>query len=103
MDPTPCQVIVVEPAELRRLFETSGLWDAYRCGLLTEQVKRSRHVADRTHHCFCTFSEVVRLFEGDQKVAVVHRYRRADGSLAASGKLDPKMIRIGCTIFRTPD
>ena len=103
MDPTPCQVIVVEPAELRRLFETSGLWDAYQRGLLTEQVKRSRHVADRTHHCFCTFSEVVRLFEGDQKVAVVHRYRRADGSLAASGKLDPKMIRIGCTIFRTPD
>jgi hypothetical protein len=101
MDPTPCQVIVVEPAELRRLFETFGLWDKYQRGLLTEQVKRSRHVADRTHHCFCTFSEVVRLFEGDQKVAVVHRYRRADGSLAASGKLDPKMIRIGCTIFRT--
>jgi hypothetical protein len=103
MDPTPCQVIVVEPAELRRLFETSGLWDKYQRGLLTEQVKRSRHVADRTHHCFCTFSEVVRLFEGDQKVAVVHRYRRADGSLAASGKLDPKMLRVGCTIFRTPD
>jgi hypothetical protein len=102
MDPTPCQVIVVEPAELRRLFVTFGLWDKYQRGLLTEQVKRSRHVADRTHHCFCTFSEVVRLFEGDQKVAVVHRYRRADGSLAASGKLDPKMIRIGDTIFRTP-
>ena len=101
MDPTPCQVIVVAPAELRRLFETFGLWDKYQRGLLTEQVKRSRHVADRTHHCFCTFSEVVRLFEGDQKVAVVHRYRLADGSLAASGKLDPKMIRIGCTIFRT--
>ncbi len=94
-------MIVIEPAKLRRLFETSGLWDKYQRGLLTEQVKRSRHVADRTHHCFCTFSEVVRFFDGDQKVAVVHRYRRADGSLAASGKLDLKMIRIGCTIFRT--
>lgn len=101
MDPTPCQVIVVEPAELRRLFVTSGLWDKYRCGLLTEQVKRSRHVADPTHPFFCTFSEVVRFFDGDQKVMVGHRYRRAEGSLAASGMLDPKMIRVGCTIFRT--
>jgi hypothetical protein len=101
MDPTPCQVIVVEPAELRRLFETFGLWDKYQRGLLTEQVKHSRHVADRTHHCFCTFSEVVRFFEGDQKVMVGHRYRRAEGSLAASGMLDPKMLRVGCTIFRT--
>ena len=103
MDLTPFEEIVVEPAELRRLFEASGLWDAYQRGLSTEQVKRSRHVADRTHDCFCTFSEVVRLFDGDQKVAVVHRYRQADGSLAASGKPDPKMIRIGCTIFRTPN
>jgi len=37
----------------------------------------------------------MQLFDGDRKVAVVHRYRRDDGSLAANGLPDPKLLRIG--------
>jgi len=58
-------------------------------------VKRSRHVADPAHPFSCSHAEVMQLFDGDRKVAVVHRYRRDDGSLAANGLPDPKLLRIG--------
>jgi hypothetical protein len=102
MHPTPTREVIVEPPELRDLFRDSGLQERSQRGELTEQVKRSRHVTDPSHAFYCTNSEVVRLFDGEHKVAVIHRYRRADGSLAASGLPDPKMIRIGDTIYRTP-
>jgi hypothetical protein len=36
---------------------------------------------------------------GGRMVATVHEYVKADGSLAASGKPDPKKLRIGNTIY----
>jgi hypothetical protein len=41
----------------------------------------------------------VRLFDGDRKVAVIHRYRKSDGSLAASGLPDPKLLWIGDVLY----
>ncbi|WP_038039849.1 hypothetical protein [Thermorudis peleae] len=102
MNPSPTREIIVEPLELRRLFRDSGLLERYQRGELTEEIKRSRHVTDPLHPFYCNHSEVVRLFDGNFKVAVIHRYRRADGSLAGSGLPDPKMIRIGDIIYRTP-
>ncbi|MCS7051642.1 MAG: hypothetical protein NZL87_08520, partial [Thermomicrobium sp.] len=93
---TPASVIVT-PEVLRQLFHDSGLLDRYVRGELREETKRSRHVEDQQHPFYCTQSEVVRLFDGETKVAVVHRYRRADGTLAASGLPDPKMVRLGGT------
>ncbi|MCX2728169.1 hypothetical protein OO015_11775 [Thermomicrobium sp. 4228-Ro] len=93
----------VEPRELRRLFRESGLQERYERGELTELVKRSRHVADPTHLFSCSHAEVVRLFDGDRKVAVIHRYRRSDGSLAASGLPDPKFLRIDDVVYNATE
>lgn len=90
---------IVDPWELRRIFRDSGLLGQYQRGQLTEEVKRSRHVDNQQHRLYCTQSEVVRLFDGSRKVAVIHRYRRADGTLAASGLPDPKMVRIGDEVY----
>jgi len=99
MEDAPHERRRVEPSELRRLFRESGQQERYERGELTEQVKRSRHVADPAHPFSCSHAEVVRLFDGDRKVAVVHRYRRDDGSLAASGLPDPKFLRIGDVFY----
>lgn len=99
---SPVREVIVDPCELRRIFRESGLEERYERGELIEQVKRSRHVQNPQHPFYCTWSEVVRLFDGDHKVAVVHRYRCADGTLSASGQPDPKMVRIGDTVYRVP-
>ncbi len=47
-----------------------------------------------------TRSQVIRYTdENRQIVAVVHRYMRPDGTLGASGKADPKRLRIGDIIY----
>lgn len=47
-----------------------------------------------------TRSQVIRYFDlAGQWVVEIHQYLRPDGSLGASGKPDPKRLRIAGTIF----
>ena len=47
-----------------------------------------------------TRSQTIRYYDSNgQWVMVVHQYLRPDGTLGASGKPDPKRLRIGKTIF----
>jgi hypothetical protein len=43
---------------------------------------------------FCTLSQrlLYRTVDGDRHVAQAHRYLRPDGSIGASGFVDPKMV-----------
>jgi hypothetical protein len=44
------------------------------------------------HQPFGTRSQIIAYFDGDRKVAIVHQYLRADGSIGGSGRPDPKEI-----------
>ena len=47
-----------------------------------------------------TRSQVIRYLDpAGQWVVVIHQYLRPNGSLGASGKPDPKRLKIGETIF----
>jgi len=47
-----------------------------------------------------TRSQTIRYADSNgQWVAVVHQYLRPDGTLGATGKPDPKRLRVGNTIF----
>jgi hypothetical protein len=48
-----------------------------------------------------TRSQYVRYLNSRREVMVeVHRFRKPDGTLAASGRPDPKLVRIGNVIYR---
>jgi len=69
---------------------------------LREEIIRSSHLAAPKPFPgpFCTHSEFVRYVDSSGKLIVeLHRYLRPDGSLGASGKLDPKRLRDGTTIL----
>ena len=47
-----------------------------------------------------THSQVIRYVDANGKwVLEAHRYQRPDGTVGASGRLDPKRLRIGNTIY----
>lgn len=85
--------------ELRRLFNDGHYWQRTFTGHLQERVQRESHVDDQNHTEYCSMSQTVEYIDGDLKVAVVHQYRRSDGTLGASGSPDPKWLLIGDVIF----
>ena len=49
---------------------------------------------------FCTHSQIIRYLEtSGQWVVEMHQYLRPDQTLGASGKPDPKRLRVGDTIY----
>lgn len=89
----PNSEVVVSPAKIRHLFN-SHILPKKNQGLLSEQVKRSKHPAPPgANEPYCTRSQmVIYLDEKNQKVAWVHRYLRENGDIGGSGKPDPKRI-----------
>ena len=48
----------------------------------------------------CTRSQMVEYSdESGLKVAVIHQYRRRDGSIGGKGRPDPKWLRVGAEIW----
>lgn len=48
-----------------------------------------------------TVSHMLQYFEPDgELVAKVHEYLRPDGTIGASGKRDPKWVKVGGVVFR---
>jgi len=69
-------------------------------GELTQEVKFEGHPSPAgSGEPFCTRSQIVRLWDGDEKVAVVHRYLRSDGTLGGSGRPDPKWLKVGSEVW----
>ena len=54
---------------------------------------------ERVGEPHCTHSEIFRYYDHGLWVAVMHRYRRRNGRIGGSGKLDPKRLRLGNTIY----
>lgn len=83
----------VAPDEIRRIFNEERIWERVQEGEFTEVVVYSEEPADPRRYPPGTRSERIRYLDrqGRQK-AEVHQYTKRDGSLAASGRPDPKIL-----------
>jgi hypothetical protein len=84
----------VDARELRRLFQVEAIEQREANGELTAKVTYSKHVDPPLEfEPLCTHSRRKAFFNlNRKKVAEVHYYERPDGSIGASGSLDPKEI-----------
>jgi hypothetical protein len=63
-----------------------------------KNVARDDHPAP--NQMFCTRSQTLECFDKDGNyLALLHQYKKPDGSIGASGKPDPKRLRIADTIY----
>ncbi len=88
-------------SELRRIFRESNILDRMRSGELRQVLSRDDHPAPpASGQPFCTRSQILSFFDADDnKIVVLHQYKRPDGSLGGSGRPDPKRLLIGRTIY----
>jgi hypothetical protein len=90
---------LVDAPTLRRMFNEDRYWERLQAGELVGEVGRSGH-PDLDFEPFCTISQTVRYFTADgERVALVHQYVRADGTIGGSGRPDPKAISAGGVLY----
>lgn len=90
----PLPVEWVEVPEIRNRFNALRLFERLQSGEISQHVKRSRHVDDPAKgEPWCTNSQIAYYYATDGRpLAVVHQYRRPDGTIGASGLPDPKRL-----------
>ncbi len=99
---TPDDVRYVSAETLRRLFNESQFPTMIAQGLLQADYLRNSHLEapESRGEPFCTHAQMVRYLDQNARWTVeVSQYLRPDGNLGASGKPDPKRLRLGGTIF----
>lgn len=80
---------------LQRLFNGAGYAELVKTRRLRLQVDSSHDPQPGVNEPPGTRSQLVSLWTSDGvKVATCHRYLRPDGTIGASGKLDPKMVLV---------
>lgn len=85
---------------MRDLFNSSGLIERWQAGeLQTVAARPARSPAANRGFPAGTLSITEEWWEESTRVAVVHYYQLPDGSLAASGRPDPKWLFDGVTVF----
>ncbi len=83
------------------MFKDSKILDRIKSGELRQVLSRDDHPAPPTSgQPFCTRSQILSFFDADDnKIAVLHQYKRPDDSIGGSGQPDPKLLLIGRTIY----
>jgi len=102
----PEKVKRVSPETIRGIFNNSQCSVRISKGLLVPQLLRDNVLQNPNlkGEPPGTRSQTIRYSDlAGQWVVVIHQYLRPDGSLGASGKPDPKRLRIGDTIFLSTD
>jgi hypothetical protein len=92
----------VDPRELRQRFNDGDYASRAAAGEFAIVLRRESHptLAGSTEP-FCTRSQILAYLDQDgERIAVVHRYLRADGTLGGSGRPDPKMLIEDGVIYR---
>lgn len=87
----------VSESKLRAMFNSGAHAGPGGSASLRHVLTRNTHLnPSRSGQPPCTRSQVVFYFDqSGARVAVVHQYLRPDGTLGASGKPDPKWLRVG--------
>jgi hypothetical protein len=106
MSPTPRgETIKYVPANIiQRLFNNSKYPGMIARGQLIPRYLHDGQLKEpekrKYPEPYGTRSQTIRYYDSNRQwVVVVHQYLRPDGTLGASGKQDPKRLRIGNTIF----
>ncbi len=87
-------VVTVTAPEIRKMFNEGGYSTKVASGELSEKLVREGHPSpSKSGEPYCTRSQIVAYLDSrGRQVALVHQYRRKDGSIGASGKPDPKKL-----------
>jgi hypothetical protein len=87
---------------LRELFNKLGL--TTRGDVYATVISDGHPAPSRSGEPFCTRSQrlLYRTVEGDRAVAQAHRYLRPDGTIGASGLVDPKLVLHDGTVYGAP-
>lgn len=91
----------VVASELRRLFNEGRYYERVLSGELVQRIRRDNLAKETPYLPVGSRSQAVGYYDPDgQPVAVVHQYLLPDGSLGASGRPDPKMLRVGNIVYK---
>jgi hypothetical protein len=82
---------LVSKQELRQRFNEGKYWERVKSGELREIVRTDKPTK-AAHQPSGSRSQIIAYFDGSRKVAIVHQYLRADGSIGGSGRPDPNEI-----------
>jgi len=100
--PLSDEVKYISQESIRRMFNESQYPVMITDGLLMPKFLRNAHLekpAERKEP-YCTRSQTIRYSDNaDHWVVEIHQYFRPDKTIGASGKPDPKRLRIGNTVF----
>jgi hypothetical protein len=92
---------VVDQEEIRKLFNEGRYYERMQAGEFRAQIIRQVLVRRGDRRIRNAFSQTVQYWDRfGNLVAVVHQYRKRDGSLGASGRPDPKFLRHEDVIYR---
>lgn len=96
---TPFERISVD--EMRQKFNGSGYWENVKSGNWTAHILESR-ISDALIQETVGITSVMLSYrdENGNEMARVHQYQRPDGSLAASGRPDPKRLFLNGVLYR---
>jgi hypothetical protein len=83
----------VSAQQLQRIFNTQRYHERAESGEFTQIVQVRRPAPPALREVPGTESQIVHYIDrGGNTVAIVHQYERPDGTLAASGRPDPKFL-----------
>ena len=94
----------VHACEIRRQFNNGPLPEMITQGRLQQEYLRNAHLTKESaafaNEPFCTHAQTIRYVDDNGVWQVeVFQYKRADGTIGASGKPDPKRLRMGDVIL----
>jgi hypothetical protein len=98
----PDAEVFVSPRILREVFNASQIPEQIERGELALRFLRNAHLnhPERVGEEWCTRGQMIRYLDGQGTLVVeVFQYMRSDGSLGASGRPDPKRMRMGNKIW----
>lgn len=94
------RVKVVPDATVRRMFNQGLYHSRLLRGEFQQRIIRSRPAQAKLGFPPGTLSQIVAYQDsGGHTIAKVHQYLKPDGSLAASGKPDPKTLLVGGILY----
>jgi hypothetical protein len=98
----PLSSRTVSAPHLRRLFNQGRYWERVQAGELRQRVLKDAHPSPpRAPEPICTRSQTVAYVDTQgTRVAIVHQYLRADGTLGASGRPDPKRLLVDGVLYK---
>jgi hypothetical protein len=95
------KVVIVSPQEIHARFNSSEFasLDGLTAKILRDAEIKNPKIWQGPQG---TRSQTIRYFKGNQWVVEVHQYLRPDGTLGASGRPDPKRLRMNGFIYTVP-